>query len=182
MIDPQARAGNSQTGCTCSFTKIQIPSATPGGESSSPLVLPQPPSRNNGPAAGTHQRRARGTGVPVAETRAAGAGPEHQQEGATLLLERLGRGLVTHFRLRGGAAGAEGECGAAAGGGGALAGNCGCGGDAPPVPGGGGRAVVRGPIAPVLDSRFGLGDRIGRRSVDSCHSHEAPHCLRGRCQ
>lgn len=55
-------------------------------------------------------------------------------------------------------------------------------GDAPPAPGGGGRAVARGPPTPVLGSRFGLGDQIGRRSVDYCHNHEAPHCVRGRCQ
>lgn len=37
-----------------------------------------------------------GFGVPG--LRLQGAGPEHRREGAKLLLERLGRGLVTHFR------------------------------------------------------------------------------------
>lgn len=132
--------------------------------------------------AGARKSGARGTEVPMTETRAAGWGPEHHQEGAALLLERLGRGLVTHFRLRRGAAGGGGECGAAAGGGGALFGSCGCGGDEPPAPGGGGRAVACGPPTPVLGSRFGPGDRIGRRSVDYCHNHEAPHSVQGRCQ
>lgn len=92
--------------------------------------------------------------------------------------------MVTHFRLRRGNFRGTGECRAAVGGGGTLAGSCGLGRDAPPALGGVGRAMVRGPPASVLDSRFGLGDRIGRRGGDYCHStlfREDATDLSGRC-
>ena len=87
-----------------------------------------------------------------------GAGLEDHRERATLLLERLGRGLVTHFLPRRGAACCGGEFGAAAGGGVALAPRL-CvqfwcasnvGGDRSPAPRGGSGAAAQSHLPPAL--------------------------------
>ncbi|XDA83184.1 hypothetical protein R6Z07M_013037 [Ovis aries] len=93
------------------FTMIKISDAGPWFGSTARLILafPIPPrgallSLLDGSAAGRSQARL--PGIPLQ-----GAGPEHIREGEMLLLERLGRGLVTYFRPRRGAASFGGECG-----------------------------------------------------------------------
>ena len=100
-----------KSGYTCSFTTIKIPNASPWFGSIARLILAFPiPPRGAllsllDPQPG-ERSQARVPGIPLQ-----GAGAEHIRERAMLLLERLGRGLVTYFRPRRGAASFGGECG-----------------------------------------------------------------------
>lgn len=114
-----------------------------------------------------------------------GRGRGHHREGEKLLLERLGRGLVTHFRSRRGAGCRGGECGAAGGGAVPWARGSGRLRDAP-APGlqlGLPRRVEGAGRRSRLDSHSGLGGPVrparGKQSLCCCHRHEAPNTSLG---
>ena len=100
-----------KSGYTCSFTTIQIPGASPWFGSVARLILafPSPPRGALLSLLDPHPGEGSQDSVPGITLQ--GAGPEHIREGAMLLLERLGRGLVTYFRPRRGAASFGGKIG-----------------------------------------------------------------------